>query len=99
MTLDDVGVLAGQAATFACEVFPDETLTLWFVNNQEVSHGEKFKLGIHGNKRTLTICSCTKVDTGRVTVTAMVGEKSTCASLTVYGKYCIIYFFLKAQYT
>lgn len=66
-------------------MFPETTDTQWYVNDQ-VFDAEKYQLGIHGNRRTLTIRNCTKED--NVTVTADVQKKSTAARLTVIKSKC-----------
>jgi hypothetical protein len=89
--LQDVDAIKGSSSEFVCEVSHAEAHTRWFVNNQEVFDGEKYKLDIQGNSRKLTIRNCTKQDAG--CIRAMVGEQKSEAEFIVKGIVLTVMYF------
>lgn len=80
----------GQEAKLSCEVNYAEAEVVWYINDKEISNGDKYAVLSEGATRRLTILVTDLCDNG-AHIAAKVGDKMTVANLTVTG---IIIFYL-----
>lgn len=73
----------GETATFACQVYPEDTEVQWTLNAKPLYQSRKYRMEKIGDERTLAILNSEKKDSGPVCVTA--GKYQSTADLLVKG--------------
>ncbi|XP_061918882.1 obscurin-like protein 1a [Entelurus aequoreus] len=68
--LHNTTVLEGEDATFKCVVSPEDVQLVWFMDNEVISHGDRFQVTKNGLCHTLLIRMCRMLDCSKITAEA-----------------------------